>query len=104
MPQIINLPQYTFFFQLFLCTIYALSGRYHKKGGPQYTQISTISLYEYIKIRHDILIQCHWNYMKIKKIFCMLEIDILRNSSQNRGVLTGAFQVFRCPKKRRTSG
>ena len=35
------------------------------KGG-QYTQISTINMYKFIKIRHDILIQCHGNYMEMK--------------------------------------
>ena len=48
-----------------------------------YTQISTINMYKFIKIRHDILIQCHGNYMEIKEFNYMLEIDILRNSSQN---------------------
>ena len=44
-------------------------------------------------MRHDILIQCHGNYMEIeKKSNKMLEIDILRNSSQKHlGVLRGAF-------------
>ena len=62
------------------------------KGGTQYTQISTINMYKFIKIRHDILIQCHGNYMEIRKFNYMLEIEILRNSSQNiLGVLRGAF-------------
>ena len=39
-------------------------------------------MYKFIKIRHDILIQCHGNYMEMKKFNYMLEIDILRNSSQ----------------------
>ena len=39
-----------------------------------------------INIRHDILIQCHGNYMGMKKFNYMLEIDILRNSSQFWGV------------------
>ena len=48
--------------------------------------------YKFIKIRHDILIQCHGNYMKMKKLKYLFEIDILRNSSQkNLGVLRGAF-------------
>ena len=51
-------------------------------GGPQYIQISTIKMYKLIKIRQDILIQCHWNYMEMEKFKYMLEIDILRNSSQ----------------------
>ena len=44
------------------------------------------------KIRHDILMQCHWNLNEDKKIHCMLEIDILRNSSQTfLGILRSAF-------------
>ena len=62
------------------------------KGGPQYTQISIIKMYKLIKIRLDILMQCHGNHMEMKKLNFMLEIDILRNSSQkNWGVLRGAF-------------
>ena len=50
------------------------------------------NMYEFIKMRHDIIIQCHGNYMKMKKFNYMLEIDILRNSSQTfLGVLRGAF-------------
>ena len=50
--------------------------------GPQYTQILTMKMYKLIEIRHNNnLMQCDGNYM--------LEIDILRNSSQNK---------FRCPK------
>ena len=57
-------------------------------------------MYRFIKIRHDILIQCHENYMEMKKINYMLEIDILRNSSQFfGGVLRGAFEGFGCPKR-----
>ena len=38
--------------------------------------------------------------MEMKKINYMLEIDILRNSSQNLlGVLRGVFQGFVCPKR-----
>ena len=61
-------------------------------GGQQYTQISTIYMYKFIKIRHDILIQSHGNYMEMTKINCMLQIDSLRNFSQIfLGVLRGAF-------------
>ena len=42
----------------------------------------TIDMYKFIKIRHKILIQCNGNYMEMKKINYMLEIDILRDSSQ----------------------
>ena len=59
--------------------------------GPQYTQISTINMYEFIKIRHDILLQYHGNYIGMNFFNDMLEIDILRNFSQkNLGVLMGA--------------
>ena len=44
-----------------------------------YTQISTINMYKFIEIRHDIIIQCHGSYMEMKKFNYMLEIDILRN-------------------------
>ena len=48
-------------------------------------------MYKFIKIRHDILIQCHGNKMEIKFNY-IPEIDILRNSSQIfLGVLKGAF-------------
>ena len=67
-------------------------GRPNFQGEPQYTQISTINMYEFIQIRHDILIQCHGNYMEMKNVNYMLEIDILRNSSQKSlGVLRGDF-------------
>ena len=39
-------------------------------------------MYIFIKIRHDILIQGHGNYMMMKKFNYMLEIDIFKNSSQ----------------------
>ena len=48
-------------------------------------------MYKFVKIRHDILIQCHGNKMEMKKFNYILEIDILRNSSQIvLGVLKGA--------------
>ena len=75
-------------------------GRPNFQGGPQYTQISSINMYEFIKIRHDILVQCHGNYMEMKKFNYMLEIDIIRNSSQIfLGVLRDAFWVFGRPKR-----
>ena len=62
------------------------------QGGQQCTQNSTINMYKFIKIRHDILIQCHGNYMEMRKFNYMLELEILRNSSQKfLGVLRGAF-------------
>ena len=38
---------------------------------------------------HDILIQLQWNYMEMKNLHYMLDIDILRNSSHKR---------IRCPE------
>ena len=49
-------------------------------------------MYEFIKIRHDIRIECQDLYGD-KKIKHMLEIEILRNSSQkDLGVLRGVFK------------
>ena len=57
-------------------------------------------MYKFIKIMHDILIECHGSYMEMKTVNYMLEIDIFRNSSQKIwGVLRGAFQGFGCPKR-----
>ena len=57
-------------------------------------------MYEFIKIRHDIPIQCHGKYMEMKKFNYILEIEILRKSSQFfLGVLGGAFLGFWCPKR-----
>ena len=57
-------------------------------------------MYKFIKLRLDILIQCHGNYMEMKNNNHMLEIEILRNSSQKYlGVLRGAFEGFGCPKR-----
>ena len=51
-----------------------------------------MNTYEFTKIRHNILIQCHGNYKEMKIFNIMLEIAILRNSSQkDLGVLRGAF-------------
>ena len=48
------------------------------KGDRNYTQISTINMYKFIKISHYILIQCHGNYVEMKKINDMLETDTLK--------------------------
>ena len=49
-------------------------------------------MYKFIKIRHDIIKQFHENYKEVKKFNYKLEIEILRNSSQNvLGVLRGSF-------------
>ena len=52
-------------------------------------------MYKFIKLRHDILIQCHRNYMEMKKFNYMLEIYILRNSSEKIWVICGVlFKVW----------
>ena len=62
------------------------------QGRSQYTQITTINMYLLIKTNHNILKQYHWNYIEVRKISYMLEIDIFRNSPQrNLGVLRGGF-------------
>ena len=69
------------------------------EGGSQYTHISTINMYKFIKIRHDIIKQCHGNYKEMKKINYKLEIEIFRNSPQFfLGVLRGSFHGFGRPK------
>ena len=57
-------------------------------------------MYKIIKIRHDIIKQCHGNYKEMKKFKFKLEIKIFRNSThKNLGVLRGSFQGFGCPKR-----
>ena len=56
------------------------------------TMIYLDFIYRHVKnyrIRHDILIQCHGNHMEMKIFNYMLEIDILRNSSQKIWVSWG---------------
>ena len=48
-------------------------------------------MYEFIKIRHDIIKQCHGNYKEMKKFNYKLEIEIFRNSSQKD---LGVLRVF----------
>ena len=49
-------------------------------------------MYKLIKIRHDIIKQCHGNYKEMKKFNYKLEIEIFRNYTQkDLGVLRGAF-------------
>ena len=50
------------------------------KGGSQYTHISTINMYKFIKTRHDIIKQCHGNYKEMKKFNYKLEIEVLEIS------------------------
>ena len=38
---------------------------------PQYTQSSTINMYLLIEIGHNILIECHGYYLKVKTIICL---------------------------------
>ena len=57
-------------------------------------------MYKFIKLRHDIIKQCHGNYKEMKKLNYKLEIEIFRNSTQNiLVVLRGSFQGFGCPKR-----
>ena len=47
------------------------------------------NMYKIIKIRHDILIQCHGNYMEMRKLNYMLEIKKFKKFFT---------KVFGCPK------
>ena len=42
-----------------------------------------MNMYFLIEIRHNILVQCHGNYIEVRKCNYMLEVDILRKNSQN---------------------
>ena len=48
-------------------------------------------MYKFIKIRHDIIKQCHGNYKEMRKFNYKLQIEIFRNSTQKMGVLRGSF-------------
>ena len=57
-----------------------------------------INMYKLIEIRHNILIQCHGNYIMIKKYNYMLEIHLLKIPHiKNLGILRGASKGFVCP-------
>ena len=57
-------------------------------------------MYKFIKIRHDIIKQCHGNHKEMKKFNYKLEIGIFRNSTQfYLGVLRGSFSGSGCPKR-----
>ena len=57
-------------------------------------------MYKFIKIRLDIIKQCHGNYKEMKKFNYKLEIEILKNSTQKYlGGLRASFQEFGCPKR-----
>ena len=49
-------------------------------------------MYKFIKIRHDIIKQCHGNFKEMKKINNKLEIENFRKSTQKKlVVLRGCF-------------
>ena len=51
-----------------------------------------ILMYKFIKIRHDIIEQCHGNYEEMKTFNYKLKIEIFRNSTVKKlGVLRGSF-------------
>ena len=60
-------------------------------------------MYLHIKIRHNVIIQCHGNYFKVENFNCMLEIDILRNyCPRDLSVLKSNFWGFGCPRDAQT--
>ena len=62
-------------------------------GAQIFTHISTINMYKFIKIRHDIIKLCHGKYKEMKKFNYKLEIEIFRNSTQKTlGVLRGSLR------------
>ena len=49
-------------------------------------------MYKFIKMRHDIIKQCHGNEKDVNKFNYKLEIEIFLNSTlKNLGVLRGSF-------------
>ena len=57
-------------------------------------------MYKFIKIRHDIITQCHGNYKEMKEFNYKLEIMIFKSSTQKYlGVLRVSFQGLGCPKR-----
>ena len=52
------------------------------KWRPQHTKITTINVYSLNELKHNIPTQCHDNYIAQEERIYMLEIAILRNSSQ----------------------
>ena len=65
---------------------------YHNILRFQFIHVNGYNLFKFIKISLNILIQCHGSYMEMNEFSFMLEIDILRNSSQNfLGVQRGGF-------------
>ena len=51
--------------------------------------ITTINIYLLIEIRHNILIQCHRNFIEVEYFNYVLEIGILRNCPQKIGCPEG---------------
>ena len=41
-------------------------------------------MYKFIKIRHDIIKQCHRNYKEMKEFNYKLKIEIFRNSTRKK--------------------
>ena len=65
------------------------------------TIYSDFKTYTLIEIRHNVLIRWHGNYIMMKKFVYMLEMVILRNSSQkDLGVLRGNFSRVWVSKRR----
>ena len=57
-------------------------------------------MYKFIKIRHDIIKQCHEHYKEMKKFNYKLGIEISRNSTlKYLGALRGSFSGIGCPKR-----
>ena len=56
-------------------------------------------MYKFIKIRHDIIKQCHVNYKEMKKFNYKLEIKFLEIPHKKLGVLRGSCQGFGCQKR-----
>ena len=56
-------------------------GRPVFQGKPPFTQITTINMHLLNEIKHGVHIHAHGNYIEVKNINDMLEIDLLRNSS-----------------------
>ena len=61
----------------------------HILGGSQYTHISTINMYKFIKIRLDIIKQCHGNYREMKKLNHSLRLGFLEIPHKNIWVSLG---------------
>ena len=62
-----------------------ISGHPFFQVRSTFIQVTTMSIYLPNEIRHDIIIQYHWNYCEVIKFNYMLEMDILRNYSQKNG-------------------